>query len=60
VLRAGLVLALEEVGSATLALARGGWPLAYWTPCREGEEEAAALQPLVQAIGLKTLRPARR
>jgi diguanylate cyclase len=60
VLKAGLVLALEEIGSATLALARGGWPLAYWTPCREGEEEAAALQPLVQAIGLKTLRPARR
>lgn len=59
VIGAGLLLALEEVGSATMALARDGWPLAYWTPRREGEEEAAVLQPLVHAIGLKTLRPAR-
>ncbi|MFM4942665.1 diguanylate cyclase domain-containing protein [Aeromonas bivalvium] len=59
VLRADLMLALEEVGSATMSLARGGWPLVYWTPCRTSEEEAAALQPLVQALGLTTLWPAR-
>ncbi|MFM4649967.1 hypothetical protein [Aeromonas bivalvium] len=59
VLRADLMLALEEVGSATMSLARGGWPLVYWTPCRTSEEEAVALQPLVQALGLTTLWPAR-